>query len=339
MLRTVGLKTYAAAILFLLCLAGYLAVVYLMQMIFRPPPVPARLLEWQAKLDPSALRETQGGQAAGISKAAPRAPLSHYHGVDQWFQPDTLNGCTLSGCHDPLPHAQKAKVPAFANFHTTFLRCEMCHVAAQQHPTAAAWINTQTATGQGAPAILQLLKYLELNQQAISEEPAKAHALVLPLLRETSRVLGGDSLLDEILAQIETSEPGSPVWKRAMVDLADELPLHARGEYLAKVVWQSSADQSKQRFQELRRLAKEYLASQDGPQRRKLTEQIHAPLQKSPPGCLSCHGDQPPLLDFGQLGYSPNRTRFLSNLEVARLMQQVRQGERFFIPRLLDSKE
>jgi hypothetical protein len=63
---------------------------------------------------------------------------------------------------------------------------------------------------------------------------------------------------------------------------------------------------------------------------------VHTGLNKQAVTCLACHGDSPPLLDLQGLGYSANRAAYLRNLEVARLMQLVRQGERFYLPRLLE---
>jgi len=129
------------------------------------------ILQWQGKLDVAALRTDQN---AGVERPAPRSPMNHYHQVDQWFQPDATNGCTLSGCHEPLPHDRKAKVPAFANFHATFLACKMCHEP-QPHRSTAHWINTDTGHPQETPAILQLLSYLETNAGNLDSQSASAN--------------------------------------------------------------------------------------------------------------------------------------------------------------------
>ena len=134
------MRTYALLILLLVSAAGYWAVRYLVRTVFYPPEVPAQILQWQGRLDAASLR---GKSSAGVERAAPRSPMGHYHQVDQWFQPDASNGCTIGGCHEPLPHGSKIKVAAFANFHATFLDCRMCHQPAA-HPAAARWISTDT---------------------------------------------------------------------------------------------------------------------------------------------------------------------------------------------------
>jgi hypothetical protein len=58
------------------------------------------------------------------------------------------------------------------------------------------------------------------------------------------------------------------------------------------------------------------------------------PLAKEPARCVSCHNDQPGMLDFAAAGYSPQRAKYLSNLEVARLMQNIREGQHFYLPNM-----
>src|SRR5271166_1952611 len=98
-------RIYAAGVLLLVVGAGYFAVHYLFGIVFLPPPMPAPMMDWAAHLDVGTLRSTS---AEGVERPAPRAPVSHYHSVDQWFQPDAGNGCTLARCHEPLPHDHRA---------------------------------------------------------------------------------------------------------------------------------------------------------------------------------------------------------------------------------------
>ncbi|MGD0137761.1 MAG: hypothetical protein ABSD28_02710 [Tepidisphaeraceae bacterium] len=333
-MKSILVRGYALVILGLVLAAGYFAVNYLFRTVFFAPTLPPQMLDWAGRLDVEALR---ADQAEGVERPAPRAPISHYHSVDQWFQPDPGNGCTLSGCHQPLPHDHRAKVPAFANFHTTFLTCQMCHAPPGQRPAGTRWINTDTQAPQESPAILQLLQYLELNADAIESQPASVDARIKDLLEQSIRTIGQDAVLDELLAEIQSSEPGSPVWKRAVTELIGELPLHARGEYRAKLAWTAVADSRVAQFQTLTQQAKEYLAAApDSAERRNLQSAIHGSLAGAPTPCISCHDDQPGMLDFHAAGYSPKRSAFLSHLEIARLMQQIRQGQHFYIPNVLE---
>ena len=101
-------RVYALALMLVLCYAGYLAVTYLMDIIVRPVQTPKQMLEWQARTDVASLREAS---SPGVSSQAARAPMAHYHRIETWFQNDPGNGCTTSGCHEPLPHGKKMKVP------------------------------------------------------------------------------------------------------------------------------------------------------------------------------------------------------------------------------------
>jgi len=314
-------KTYALAILCVLALCGYLSVHYLVKTVFYPPVVPPQMMEWQGTLNVAALRQVQ---VPGVEQPAARAPISHYHGVNSWFQPDPHNGCTQAGCHDPLPHGAKAKVPAFANFHVTFLTCQMCHQPPANHPAKAGWISTETAAAQEVPAILKLLAFLESHADAIKNDPAGTQTEMTALLQQTITALGGDALLDQLLSELQGSEPGSPVWRRAATMLADELPQHARGEYRAKLAWADQPETYTQQFDELSALAR-----QD-----KADKRIHAPLAAQPAACVACHDDKPGMLDFAAAGFSAKRSAYLSSLEVARSMQQIREGKPFFFPNL-----
>jgi hypothetical protein len=334
-IKAILVRSYAMVILALVLAAGYFAVQYLFRTVFFPVLLPSAMLDWAGRLDVAALRSSQ---VEGVERPAPRAPISHYHSVDQWFQPDPGNGCTLSGCHQPLPHDRRAKVPAFANFHTTFLTCQMCHAPPGERPAAARWVSTDTNVPQGSPAILQLLQYLELNADAIESKPASVDARIKDLLEQSIRAIGQDVVVDEFLAEIQSSEPGSPVWKRAVSELIGELPLHARGEYRAKLAWLGVAERRIAQFQAMTEQSRQYLsAAPDSPQRRDLQSAIHASLARAPTPCISCHDDQPGMLDFHAAGYSPKRSAFLSHLEIARLMQQIRQGQHFYIPNVLES--
>ncbi|MCY2954555.1 MAG: hypothetical protein NTU53_21705 [Planctomycetota bacterium] len=337
LLNEFRIRVHAFAVLLIVSFAGYLAVTYLMHTVFMQPPVPTRFLDWQGRNDAAALRSSS---AAGLTTSAERAPLAHYHRTRPWFQPDPRNGCTVSGCHDPLPHTRKQKVPAFANFHATFLACQMCHAPADGGPTAVTWVNITSAQRQPPPAMLQLLRYLDTFSELIPKNPAEAHAAILPLLRGTLTILGDDPALSTMLLQIETSEPGSPVWRQAVDQLTYDLPSYARGEYGAKLAREPQPGSYQETSRTLRNLAQRYLANySDVPHRKQLHSEIHGSLLKEPVTCLPCHGDSPATLNYESLGYSPRRAKLLGNLQLARLMQQIRQGEQFHLPKLLGSDD
>lgn len=320
-------RFYALALLLAVLVPGLMAVRYLLRTVFVPNAVPKRLLEWQARIDVDALRSRN---VPGVTGPAARAPIGHYHRVERWFQPDEQNGCTTAGCHQPLPHTQKMKVPAFANFHTTFLTCQSCHADAQKSGELG-WVRTSDASVQNAPALLQLANYLETSAKERQDDPAAAHKTITRLLSDSITAAGKDDALSDLLLQFETTQPGSPVWRRAEQRLIAEVPLHARGEYAAKLTRgaQTYARDSK----EIRKLAKAYQNSAPGTgERVQLHKQVHQALVRPPAMCVSCHSEKG--LDFQKLGYSPSRSDLLKRLELARLMQNIRDGGHFEIPRL-----
>jgi len=319
-------RFYALILVLVLAWAGYAAFMSLARTVFVPQPVPARFLEWQGRIDTAALRAKD---VPGVTGTAPRAPLAHFHRVERWFQPDPLNGCTPAGCHDPLPHTKEAKVPAFANFHTTFLACTMCH---QNGGAPAAWVSMADGRRQDAPPLLRLQSYLETSGEKIRTSPQEAHAVIEGLLKAAVALASDDPALRDLLLQLDTAEPGSPVWKRAIDRLARDLPQHTRGEYGAKIAREATPDAYRNVSKELVALA---ALSPSDPKRKQVHERGAGVLLKEPVACLSCHGNAPAALDFQSLGYSPTRARFLGKLQLASLMQRIREGERFFIPKLL----
>ena len=332
-LKSFGVRAYAVALLVVIGLLGYRAFDYLVRLVFNPPGAPRELVDFSGHLTADALRAEH---VAGVTGPAARAPLAHYHRIEQWYQPDPYNGCTVTGCHGPLPHTKADKAPAFATFPTTFLACETCHVNGSDHPAPAGWVAAASGKPTGIPAVLQLTNLLESDVEAIKSRPAEAHPQLLRLLKSIASAPGADPLMEELLVQIDTAQPGSPVWRHAVAQLKAELPQHTRGEYHAKIARQG-AENTPKRFEAAQREARRCLAATaESDQRKQLHADIHGGLLKQSVTCLACHGDQPALLDLEALGYSPMRADYLKKLEVARMMQQVRQGERFYLPRLLE---
>ena len=111
------------------------------------------------------------------------------------------------------------------------------------------------------------------------------------------------------------------------------MPSHARGDYAAKLT--PDAPAHREATKRLRELTPKYLeAPTGGPERGRLHQEIHGALRKVPAACTTCHGGAT-ALDYEQLGYPPQRARHLRTLQLASLMQQIRQGERFYLPKLL----
>ncbi|MFI5379814.1 MAG: hypothetical protein ACHRHE_10990 [Tepidisphaerales bacterium] len=324
-------RIYALALMLVLCCAGYLAISYLIDIVTRPVHMPKQFLEWQAKLGTASLRDSQ---SPGVATEAARAPMGHYHHVEAWFQVDPGNGCTISGCHEPLPHGKKMKVPAFANFHMAFLECQSCHATPAAKPEKMAWMNIQSGQLQEVPAILQLIKLLEEKSEIIEKAPAQVQGTIVSLLKAVLSAHTPERMLEDLRIQLETSEPGSPVWRLTVQRLAGLLPSYARGEYGAKLIPQTALAGYAQGNQQLRELAVQYAAApKDSPERKALEDKAHAGVVKHPAGCVACHSDSPGLIDYAAAGYLPSRAGYLSKLQLAELMQDIRNGKQFFLPK------
>ncbi len=321
-LKDIGVRFYALCLVAAVLWPGYKATMYLVRTVFIPTPVPQRFLDWQGHIDAAALRSKD---VPGLTGPAARAPLGHYHRVDRWFVPDAVNGCTASGCHEPLPHTTKMKVPAFANFHTTFLTCQMCHESTAGSAGAKlVWVGTESGKAQDTPALLRLMKYLEAQQEQIQKTPQVAQKVFVAALTDALKAAPTDSSIRDLLLQFQTSEPGSPVWRRAVARLIEDMPNHMRGEYGAKLA-------REQRDGEYLARAKEMAAMASGLRERE--RELHRTL-KTPVSCVGCH-DGKSAVDFEAAGYSPTRAQTLQQLEVAKAMQSIREGGTFHIPTIL----
>ena len=327
-------RFYALAILLVVVWAGYTAVSFLAHSVFAPAEVPPQYRGWQTALSRGQFA-VQTSRGDGLAVA--RAPVEHYHQVNRALPPDEHNGCVASGCHSPLAHSKHKETRAFANLHATFLACTMCHDASIKGPVQAMWIDTTTGEPAAAPpAALRLAAYLQDQAEAIRTTPTTVQQTTLDLLAAATRVTG-DPVLSYLRVQIDTSEPGSPVWRRALDQLVDELPNHMRGEYGAKLARRQTEAELAQYQKRLADLAAQYKAvGESSPQRIQLNDQIHEGILPKPSACLACHGGDPGRLDFLALGYPAKRASALRDSAIARLMQQIQAGQPFHLPRTLE---
>jgi hypothetical protein len=329
-------RAYALALVLVVLWAVYASVAYMVRSVFRPRHVPARFLEWAARLEASDLLIPG---AAGVTSPAPRAPLGHYHAVDRWYQPDPYNGCTTAGCHSPLPHTQRKAIRAFANLHATFLTCQLCHQKHPAQPVAARWVSTENGTWCEPPALLRLLRYLEIEANQIQRAPDTAQGTIIGLLDQAVSIVH-DPMLEYLLQRLRACEPGSPVWQQTLDQLQAELPAHVRGEYGAKLAPADLEAEPRDLARSLARKAEPLLAATKGTKPYKdAWDDIHAEIVARPSGCVACHGGEPPMLDFESAGYPPKRASYLRGTPIARQIQRIQQGQKFYIPRILEGPD
>jgi hypothetical protein len=337
-IRTIGRgakRIYAFALVAVLLYVFYLAASYLVVMVFYPAPVPERLLA------PPGLQGAEQLRAQGIAGAPggpARAPMSHYHEAGAPLPADRTNGCTLNGCHEPLPHSRSVYVRAFANLHSTFLACQMCHEPVKEHPVKAGWVSTTTGLATDPPAVVQLMKLFQAQRQQIEADPAGQNRAILSLLAQTVEV-SRDPLLQYLYLEISTAEAGSPVWRDAVIRLDEQLASQTRGQYGAKIAPLRGSDDYVREADDLRRAAQPILAAaSQSAEYKRLNDELHKTILAKPDRCTMCHGDTPPLVDFVSLGYSPQRAEFLRTNPVARQVQDVREGRQFYLPSITEER-
>lgn len=323
-------RLYALLILLVVVWTGYTAVAYLARFTFTAQRVPERLVDPLAQGMPAS-------QPGAATQPVPTPAIAHYHRNVQDFPFTEPAGCSTSGCHTLLPHAKRKEVRAFANFHSTFLDCTCCHDANLKPPTRAVWVSNATGRQQDAPALLKLAALIEARGDAILNKPAEVSNEIISLLRESETAVGVDPPLHEIRVNLETSEPGSPVWRQAAVNLQMLLPNRIRGEYGARITPADVAARWSDRQSKLSDLTRQY-KSASGAQRDAVNKQIHEGILAKPEACLTCHGGEPARFDLQQLGYSPQRIGTLGSTPIARMIEQIRQGQPFHLPKLLESQ-
>jgi hypothetical protein len=331
----IGKRIYAFILVGVLLYVFYLAVSYLVVTVFYPAPVPERLLASPGLLGVEQLRaQTIPGAPAGPA----RTPMSHYHEAGPPMLADRSNGCTISGCHEPLPHSRSVYVRSFANLHSTFLTCQMCHAPVEQKPVKAAWVSTTTGLVTEPPALVQLMKMFQTQRQQIEASPAAANDGILALLAQVVEI-SQDPLLRYLYLEISTAEPGSPVWRDAVIRLDQQLASQTRGEYGAKIAPVAAADSYLRESEKMREGARPILAaSTQSAEYTRLNDELHKDILPKPDRCTMCHGETPPLVDFVALGYSPQRAEFLRTNPVARQVQDVREGRQFYLPSITEER-
>lgn len=328
-------RVYALLMLLVILWAGYTAFAYLSRSVFSPSVLPERYRGLQTSLDVSTLRSDRA--TAEVTAETPPPP-GHYHGVDRWFQPDPNNTCTAAACHQPLPHNRQKETRAFANFHTTFLTCRMCHDANLVGTARTIWLAATTGEPQDQhPAVLRLMRYLELNDERIRSDPAAGHAAIVGPLRETVEIAGPDPLLEYLLVELETSDPGSPVWRQTLEQLTMELPNHLRGEYRARLDLDVPAGERRLANRQMREWTAGFVAAApNSRQREDLLRRMHENVLPKPAACEQCHGARPARIDYQAMGYPPSRQQALENLTTASMIERIRQGQPFHWPTLLE---
>ncbi len=171
-------------------------------------------------------------------------------------------------------------------------------------------MSLQTHEVQDVPAAIRLARLLDDEAGTIQMQPEQVQPAIVSLVRQVLELRPQDRMLADLLAQLQATEPGSPIWRTTINRLAAELPSYSGGGYGATLIPEAPLKTDRSTNRELRRLAGEYLAAApDSDQRKTLDARIHGSIAKKPGACAACHADSPGRLDFAAAGYSPTTAR------------------------------
>lgn len=337
-------RAYSLAILILVCWLTYRSVRYLVVSLLVPSSVPAQIAGLPTRLDESMLRTDRTAFPALEMSEVPRTPLSHYHRLDVWFEPDPKNDCTRSGCHAPLPHTKRKEVRAFLNMHATSIHCGVCHFDNRDTPVSVGWYALKTGRQREAPAILKaygLLTSAENAARVKSPDPAFQRELA-NLLESAAAEANHPSALGELANHVRAVRPGSKAFDQLITTVREALPKHFRGEYGTKLaVRAQSGDGLLLGHPNTDRFVESFLRRRDAirePERGNLLKQIHPLKRPEPLTCSNCHRAEGSLIDFRAAGYPAARAEALYHPIVAQMIENINRGTPFQLPEFLSPR-
>jgi len=345
LLREIGQRGYALILILVVIWLSWQALAYLATALMLPARPPAQIADVPTRLNVSLLMRSQESAKHAPATAHPRSPLSHYHRLDEGFQSDPLNGCTISQCHALLPHGKNKADRAFLNMHSTSIHCGVCHMQWDQKPLPLVWYDLKTGeTRTQAPALLRA--YAWLTSPSIRRGPAFTvhdQAEIVRLLRAAADEAYAETELVSLAAHLAAVRAASDEFSRLIKVARDALQGHFRGEYGAKLALTDP------------RTMKPLLGKNDNAgairdflgwrtalsdeENKALVKQIH-PQQRNPTlHCRQCHQAEGSLVDFVALGYPPARIQAISSPRVTSAIDHIVEGRSFHLPEFLENKE
>ncbi|GIK17509.1 MAG: hypothetical protein BroJett003_24730 [Planctomycetota bacterium] len=336
--RAVGKRVYALALIGLIGYSSFLAFRYLVYTLMLPAEAPAQVTQLPRRLDRRVL-ETDRAAWAGLRTAEhARAPLSHYHRLDTWIQPDRANNCTTSGCHPPLPHAERKEVRAFLNMHATSLHCGVCHMQTEEQPLNLTWYDPATGASRGVPAVLETYaKLLSIEDQPGGYDE-DARRVLVDLLRRAAVEAQDGEILTTLADHLRRLSPEAVETADFLAGARAVLPRYFRGEYGAKLALRGAdteapilAHPGVEREIEPYRAA---AGAMTDAERKNLVDRLHPLRRTEALECSDCHADGG-IVDFAAAGYPPQRVRELTGSIVARMIQHISDGSPFYLPEFL----
>lgn len=339
LLKDIGRRAYSLLLILVILWLSWRAILYLVAALILPARPPAQIVDIPTRLTESVLmrRPAAHGLAAPVKT---RSPLAHYHRLDQGFQADSLNGCTASQCHSPLPHGQNKADRAFLNMHATSIHCAVCHVEQKEGPLPLAWYDLKTGNKRAQPPAL-LQAYAWLTSPSIRHTNTfslQDQAEIVRLLRQAATEAGGEASLASLAEHLAAVRAASDEFGRLVKVTRQALPGHFRGEYGAKLALLDPRTRQPLLQPDNPKAARQYLArrhSLTGEEKEQLLRKIHPPRRTPTLHCRQCHQPEGSLVDFLSLGYPPARLEAISSPLVTSAIDHIVEGKPFHLPAFL----
>ena len=337
-----GKRGYALTLILIVLWLSWKAVYYLVAALILPEKPPAQIANTPVRLSQSVLMRPQNAAKSLPTIVNDRSPLSHYHRLDTGFQPDALNGCTISQCHSPLPHGKNKADRAFLNMHSTSIHCGVCHVQSDQKPLSLAWYDLQTGkTRPGAPALLRAYEWLTRpSVRGTNSFTVNDQTEIVRLLREASREAHAETDLVSIASHLAAVRAASEEFGHLVKVARESCQGHFRGEYGAKLaLFDPNTSKTILRNPGNEQSVRDFLARRDtlgADEKKALLQKIH-PLRRDPTlHCVQCHKTEGGLVDFRSLGYPPARIQTISSPLVTSAIDHIVEGKPFYLPSFLE---
>ncbi|MBK9121251.1 MAG: hypothetical protein IPM18_16840 [Phycisphaerales bacterium] len=331
-------RSYAVAVILLVAYLSYGALRYLVVTLIYPAEAPAQITGIPTRLTEDVLR-TRRTDWLGVQVAeSARTPIAHYHQIDGWVQPDPLNNCTQSGCHNPLPHGRSKEVRAFLNMHATSIHCGVCHLQSPTTPLPLTWYDLQTGRRTGTPALLVLYEWLTSSaaQDADRAPTAADQRWLVDHLRQAAREADGEPMLLALADQVAAPRHTSKLYQDAVAAVRDEVPRHFRGEYGAKLaLLDARANAPLLAHPDTAGPVREFLsrgAQLSADERATLLARIHPLRRPATLNCTHCHTTATSLIDLAHVGYPPARIEALHAGWIFRAIEDIMAGRPLFLP-------
>ncbi len=333
--RSIVRRIYAAGLMTACALIGFVSINFLMHLLFTRQAAPVEIREIPRRLDANVLLASQVRPAKpGDDDGPQRGPLAHFHQIPQWFNPDSGNSCTISGCHEPVPHGKRIEVRAFLNMHATFVDCTVCHTEEAARGGTSRWFSLPGRELRGTPAVLELAGLLEKVDE-LTRDPRSATDRLVGLLSRAVDESGGNRQISQWLLRLQTAYPQSEPWNKVIRDLASErtgIRAHVHGEYSAKIGLFADGRQLGSLGPAQVDAARRLKSAGKGKPDKAVIDMLHKGVLPKGAVCAPCHSEGRGLVDFEALGYPPARVKSLRDSAVVRQILSIEQGKPFYLP-------